>query len=120
VTAIAGRSTTGLIIGSGSGDIYRLFAVAQRDGKKLNIIAIPRGFEADYTEMFDPPYMRRLYDLGYEMGLSGAGWRPYPPDFVPAEGGGGGRPRLRRTAKPFAMAEGAESEGPGLWPKRHQ
>jgi hypothetical protein len=79
----AGRRSS--LTGSGGGDIYRPYAVAERDGVKLNITPIARGFDADCSEMFDPVHMRHLYGLGYENGLSGEGWRPSPPDFAPAE-----------------------------------
>ena len=31
------------------------------------------------TEAFDPKYMSKLYDLGYELGKSGTEWKKTPP-----------------------------------------
>ncbi|GMG81540.1 patatin-like phospholipase family protein [Paralimibaculum aggregatum] len=83
--SIAGTAASSLIGGSGSGDVYRIFAVAERDGLDLNITAIPTDFDAEPNEMFDPVYMTSLYQLGRQVGLDGNRWSPYPLDFVPAE-----------------------------------
>ncbi|MEL6335795.1 MAG: patatin-like phospholipase family protein [Pseudomonadota bacterium] len=81
--SIAARAASSLIGGSGGGDLYRLFAIAQRDGMDMNVLAIPRDFNAEAEELFDPVYMRELYELGYEIGLQGGSWLPHPPDFRP-------------------------------------
>ena len=81
--SIAGTAVSSLLAGSGSGDIYRFFAIAQRDGIDLQITSIPKDFDLESKEAFDPEYMRALYDLGYQTGLNGVDWSPYPPDFVP-------------------------------------
>ncbi len=81
--SIAGASVSGLLVGSGSGDVYRFFAIAQRDGIELNVTSIPEDFDVEAGEPFDPVYMRALYDYGYQIGRSGVDWSPYPPDFVP-------------------------------------
>lgn len=84
LAAIAGKAVTSLIGGSGSGDIYRIFAVARRDGLDLNVTSIPRDFVEKPEAMFDTDYMRALYDVGYEAGLSGEAWSPHPPGYAPA------------------------------------
>ena len=58
-------------------------AIAQRDGIDLQVTSIPQDFDLEPNEAFDPEYMRALYDLGYQTGLNGVDWSPYPPDFVP-------------------------------------
>lgn len=83
--SIAGTAASSLIGGSGSGDIYRIMAIAARDGFDLNITAIPRDFDAEPEELFDPVYMGALYQLGYDAGLAGDRWSPYPPDFAPPD-----------------------------------
>lgn len=85
LASIAGTAASSLIGGSGSGDIYRIFAVAQRDGIDLNVISIPRDFDAEPNEMFDPVYMTALYNVGLELGLSDNAWSPHPPDYAPVE-----------------------------------
>lgn len=83
LVAIARQALDSLISGSGSGDIYRIYALAQRDKIELNVMSIPRTFDREPDELFDPAYMRALYELGYEMGYKGEGWQAYPPDFEP-------------------------------------
>ncbi len=82
LAAIAGAAASSLIGGSGTGDIYKIFAIAQRDHIALRIVSIPRDFTMEPAEAFDPVYMKALYDLGYEYGLSGDKWSPRPEDFA--------------------------------------
>ena len=81
--SIAGAAISSLLGGAGAGDIYKIFAIAQRDGMALNVTWIPRDFEAESDELFDPEYMKALYDLGYEYGLAGGRWLDRPPDYKP-------------------------------------
>lgn len=83
LVAIAGAAASSLLGGSGGGDLYRIFAIAQRDGIDLKVLSIPPSFDAVATEPFDPVYMKALFDLGYEYGLAGDRWREGPPDFAP-------------------------------------
>jgi len=83
LVSIAGKAASSLLTGSGSGDVYRIYAAAERDGTELNVIAIPRDFDVEATEVFDPVYMKALFDLGHGLGLAGDGWSPYPPDYAP-------------------------------------
>ncbi|MEM9045251.1 MAG: patatin-like phospholipase family protein [Pseudomonadota bacterium] len=85
VLSIAGAAVSSLIGGSGSGDVYRIFAVGQRDDIDLNLTWIPQSFDLEPEEPFDKAYMTELYQLGYEQGLSGERWAPHPPDFRAAE-----------------------------------
>ncbi|MDT8343257.1 MAG: patatin-like phospholipase family protein [Thermohalobaculum sp.] len=83
LVSIAGAAVSSLLGGAGSGDIYKIFAIAERDGMHLNVLAIPREFDKEPTEAFDPVYMKALYDLGHEYGLAGDRWSATPPDFTP-------------------------------------
>jgi len=80
---IAGAAVSTLISGSGTGDIYKIFAIALRDDIELRVVSIPRDFDLESEELFDPSYMQALYDLGYAFGLSGEGWETKPPDYAP-------------------------------------
>jgi len=42
-------------------------------------VAIPDDFESQADEVFDPQEMNRLFELGYETGLSGTAWQDRPP-----------------------------------------
>lgn len=83
LASIAGASASSLLGGAGGGDLYRIFAIAQRDGIDMNIVAIPREFDMEATEIFDPVYMSALFDLGYDYGLAGDRWSSRPLDFAP-------------------------------------
>jgi hypothetical protein len=78
---IAERTISSLIRSQGIGDLYRIFALAERDGLEFNLAYIPKEFDAQPTELFDPTYMKQLYDLAYEMGKSGYQWYKAPPGF---------------------------------------
>ena len=81
--SIAGSAISSLLGGAGAGDIYKIFAIAQRDGMALNVTWVPRDFEMESEELFDPKYMKALYDIGYEYGLAGDRWLDRPPDYKP-------------------------------------
>jgi predicted patatin/cPLA2 family phospholipase len=81
--SIAGRAVTSLIHSQGIGDLYRIYATAQRDGVDFNLGFIPASFNAPHKEEFDNEYMRQLYDTGYAMAFKGFPWLKVPPGFAP-------------------------------------
>ncbi|MEM9725469.1 MAG: patatin-like phospholipase family protein [Pseudomonadota bacterium] len=82
VLSIAGRAASSLISGSGGGDLYKIFAITERDGVDFNAVWIPETFVLEPSEAFDPAYMEALYEFGYQYGLDGDKWRNAPPNFV--------------------------------------
>jgi predicted acylesterase/phospholipase RssA len=83
--SIAGRSVASLIHTQGLGDLYRIYATAQRDGVDFNLGFIPSTFNEPHPEEFDNAYMRALYDTGYNMALKGFPWLKVPPGFTAPE-----------------------------------
>ena len=83
VLPIASRTIDSLIRTQGIGDLYQIYALCKRDGNDFNLAYIPSSFTEETTEDFDPVYMRKLYKLGYEMGVKGYPWEKGPPGFVP-------------------------------------
>jgi len=81
ILPIADRAVSSLIRTQGIGDMYRLYFGAQRDGLDYNLAYIPGDFSETPKEMFDPEYMRKLFDLGYRMAKTGYPWRKAPPGF---------------------------------------
>lgn len=79
VLPISVRSIDTLLKSYGVGDLFRLYTIAQRDNLEYNLTYIPASFEETSEEVFDPVYMRKLFDLGYERGLNGVGWESRPP-----------------------------------------
>ena len=82
---IAGRSIDSLIRTQGIGDLYQIYALCERDGNEFNLAYIPREFTEKPSEEFDPVYMGKLYELGYQMALKGYPWIKTPPGFIKAE-----------------------------------
>lgn len=72
---IAGRSVSTLIRTQGIGDAFRIAALAERDAVDLKITWIPPDAPANPGhEIFDPQYMTKLFDYGYQHALAGAVW----------------------------------------------
>ena len=79
LASIVGKSISSLIKTQGIGDLYRMYANAQRDGIVFRAVWIPDSFTMKEPKPFDPAYMRALFDLGYEMGRKGVPWADHPP-----------------------------------------
>ena len=79
LAAIVGRSISTLITTQGVGDLYRMYANAQRDRILFKSIWVPESFTMEETEPFDPVFMKALYQLGLEMGRNGIPWATQPP-----------------------------------------
>jgi hypothetical protein len=77
--SIAGRSISTLIKNQGIGDLYELYAFTKRNAVDYNLIYIPSSFADTSTQAFDPVYMTKLYDLGYQMASNGNSWKKVPP-----------------------------------------
>ena len=82
VIPIASRTIDSLIRTQGIGDLYQIYALCRRDGNDFNLAYIPSDFTEKPTEAFDPVYMNKLMDRGYQMALDGYPWEKAPPGFV--------------------------------------
>lgn len=76
---IAMRSVDSLIRTQGIGDMYRIYLGSIRDGLEYHLAYIPDVFSAESEEFFDPVYMRKLFDHGYNMAKQGYPWKRKPP-----------------------------------------
>ncbi len=83
IISIAGRSAGSLVRTQGVGDLYREFIGARKYDFDFHLAHIPQDFEADAHELFDRDYMRKLYEVGYEMAVDGIAWKNKPPGLVP-------------------------------------
>jgi len=79
---IASRSISNLIRTQGVGDLYQIYGLCKRDGNDFNLAYIPSDFDEEPTEGFDPVYMTKLLDFGYELARDGYPWKKAPPDFL--------------------------------------
>ncbi len=78
---VGARAVASLIHSQGIGDLYRIYATAQRDKVDFNLAFIPSSFNAPHPEEFDNAYMRALYQEGYDSMLNGFPWLKVPPGF---------------------------------------
>lgn len=82
VLPIASRTIDSLIRTQGIGDLYQIFTLCKRDGNEFNLAYIPSEFTEEPAEGFDPVYMGKLFEFGYEMAIEGYPWQKVPPGFV--------------------------------------
>ncbi len=82
ILPIGARAIDSLIRTQGIGDLYQIYALCMRDGNDFNLAYIPSSFTEEPSEFFDPVYMGKLYDLGYQMAVTGYSWQKYPPGFL--------------------------------------
>jgi hypothetical protein len=77
--SISARSLFTLTKSQSIGDINRIYQIARRDQAEFRLASIPDSFDAVANQPFDPDYMKKLYQLGYEMGRIGEPWVRSPP-----------------------------------------
>ena len=78
IAPITTRAVATLIKSQADGDIYRLYAIAQRDNLEFNLAAIPDEFQRKTEADFDKKEMNRLFDLGYKLASQGYPWEKTP------------------------------------------
>ncbi len=77
--SIAGRSANSMVHSQGVGDLYREFIGAHKFGFDFNLAYIPNSFTHEPQDLFDQDYMRKLYQLAYDMAAGGYPWEKMPP-----------------------------------------
>jgi hypothetical protein len=95
---IAGRAVNDLLFTQGIGDLYRIYAITQRDGIEYNLAYIPDDFKSDAKETFDRQAMKRLFDLAFEKARAGYIWQKLPPGL--ARSGPAPTPKPAATPQP--------------------
>lgn len=78
---IAGRSIDTLIKFDGIGDLFRIYAIAQRDQVGYHYTSIPSDFTRESKSAFDKAYMSALFDTGYAEAMRSNPWHRAPPDL---------------------------------------
>ena len=78
---VIGRSISSLVRTQGIGDPQLIYMQSLRDGTDYNLAYIPEDFDAKSAQAFDPVYMGKLYEPGYELASMGYPWRKEPPFF---------------------------------------
>lgn len=80
--SIAGRAIDSLIQTQGVGDLYRIYATAQRDHLNFNLAYIPKTFTRKLKEPFETAYMADLFNVGYDLAVKGYDWDKAPPGLI--------------------------------------
>ena len=78
---IAGVSGSLLIRSQGNANITQSFEATQRDGVEFRLAYIPPTFDDEPEEAFDQDYMKKLYDMTYDLAINGYPWSEQPPWF---------------------------------------
>lgn len=81
-TAIAQRALATMTNTMAVQEIYWAFTVAKQRGVEFRLSAIPESFRPSSGAEFDRVEMNRLFELGYQMGLTGSAWEHTPPNEV--------------------------------------
>jgi predicted acylesterase/phospholipase RssA len=83
--SITFKAIAGLLEYQGLDDLYRIYAICQRDGTDFNLAYIPQTFTEPERTDFDRAYMRKLYDFGFADAKAGYHWAKEPPMLVGQE-----------------------------------
>ena len=59
---------------SGVANVRNIETQARQNGFKLKVTAVPESFSHPEEEMFDPKYMRALFQVGYDAIVDGDPW----------------------------------------------
>lgn len=80
--SIAARAISSLIQTQGVGNLYEIFLLAERDQIDFNLAFIPKSFDEKPEEEFDPVYMKKLFEVGYQAALDRYPWSKQPPGYA--------------------------------------
>ena len=65
-------------------DLVRISAQAEREGVGFYYVGIPPEHSETPVGAFQPPQMRRLFELGRALALEDEPWRSEPPEWLPS------------------------------------
>jgi hypothetical protein len=78
---ITGRAIDTMIHYLGYNDILPIYEHTHRDNIDYNLAFIETDFAYKKSDVFDPKYMRALFDYSYEKGRRGYIWHKEPPNL---------------------------------------
>jgi predicted acylesterase/phospholipase RssA len=79
--SIANRAVATLTTNQGVGDLFRMYALAKRDGIGFRLAFIDDDFREPHPADFDRAYMAKLFEYARGKARSGYPWRTAPPGF---------------------------------------
>jgi len=78
---ITERAVATMIHYLGYNDVMRIYDMTKRDGIDYNLSYIETDFGKKKNDLFDPEYMRALFDHAYEKGRHRPVWHKTPPNL---------------------------------------
>ena len=82
---ITERSIATMIHYLGYNDVLRIYDMTKRDGIDYNLSFIETDFDRKKNDLFDPQYMRALFNYAYEKGRHRPVWHKAPPNLDPSQ-----------------------------------
>jgi predicted acylesterase/phospholipase RssA len=80
VLSVTYEAISSMLYAGTRNDVFRIFYQALLCGMDFHLIAVPQDLPLNPDSLsFDPHELRRLYDIGREMGQTRKGWRVTPP-----------------------------------------
>lgn len=74
IAPIVSRTVESLIRSQGIGDLAQIYITSEHAGMGFNLAGVPPDFDVEPKELFDPDYMRSLFDRGFRDGREGTAW----------------------------------------------
>lgn len=74
IQGISTRAMDTMIKTAALNNIFRMYVLAKRDQSDLLYVDIPEGYVSKSKEPFDSEEMKRLFDIGMELGMSSDPW----------------------------------------------
>ncbi len=78
---IIARAVSNLIQSQSNGDLYRIYETTRKDNVGFNLAYIGPDFKVEHKQEFDTPYMKELFNYGYQRASAGYVWDKQPPGF---------------------------------------
>jgi len=81
-SGVLGRSFSAAVKTGTRVEIANLFAAAQRDSIDIKVAQIPESFNHPSRGLFDPDYVKALFDLGFRQAQADQAFSDHPPTRV--------------------------------------
>ena len=78
LAGIATASLSMLLINQGYMDFIRMYTLSKSSGVDFNCVFVPQDFHETGSGMFDPEYMTKLFQLGYNKAITKEPWQKSP------------------------------------------
>lgn len=81
--SVLGRAITVALKATMRGEILRAYTAAQRHGVGFQLAVVPADFNQQGNGVFDTDYMKALYEVGLQQGMSANAFTSIPPGVPP-------------------------------------